>query len=238
MGPGVRQRSNFFRSWSTTLAFTATGKIITIHAIASSPRYWAAVAAYRSCSACSALRLGAGFSCRLKGSVFPAILWHFSATPTGAWVLDPFNGIIVEEQAVEEHLSGLMGKPIRLPSSAWEPVSTQMLTMRILHNLRNAFLVQKNLAMVVRMLDFLIAVEPSAAQHWRERALLHYREGRWEETQHDLRSYFLRAGFIPHLSSPFAPGGQNQPSPGPLTPEDAKLVELYQESNVMLTRIN
>ncbi len=183
------------------------------------------------------IAIGRRLQLRIDGVGFPG---HFMARYQdhhGSWLLDPFYATVVAPDEVAAHLEMALGKPVTLPPAPWAPVTPAQLALRILHNLRNAFLERKELALVTRMLDALIAVEPEASQHWRERALLHYGQQEWEETQHDLRSYFVRAGLTPQFILPGLV--RNQPAAvGNPTAGDQQLLNLYRESSIMLSKIN
>jgi regulator of sirC expression with transglutaminase-like and TPR domain len=182
--------------------------------------------------------VGAQIGRRVDGLAFPA---HFMAQyrdHTGAWLLDPFNGEVVERERAEPYLTRLIGRTVHLPAAAWQSVTAQMLALRILHNLRNAYLIKKDLAMVVRVLDALIAVEPAEAAHWRERALLYHREARWEETQHDLRRYFALNGILPSVAMGSTPHMRAAPPFAGVGQQDRRLLEIYQEAVTLLGRVN
>ena len=174
---------------------------------------------------------------QIDGLGFPG---HFMARYQdrhGCWLLDPFYATVIAPDEVAAHLEMALGKPMALPPTPWTPVTPAQLALRILHNLRNAFMARKDLALVTRMLDGLIAIEPDAGQYWRERALLHYGQQQWEETQHDLRHYFVSAGLTPQFILPGLV--RNQPAVvGKIATGDQPLLELYRESSLMLSKIN
>ena len=177
------------------------------------------------------MAIGRRINLRIEGLGFP---FHFMAIyrdTTGDWLLDPFYGALVELPAVNDYLTRIVGRPFQLAPAMWEPVSAQMLAVRVLNNLRNAFMTADNVVLALRTLDYLVAVQPQERQYWRERGLLHYKLEDWEQAQHDLRYYLIRAGLFPRIP-------QARTEPKPLTEENRRVVELYRTCGEMLMRVN
>lgn len=164
---------------------------------------------------------------------------HFLALHRGRegdTVLDPFLGITLASNEVERHLARMTGRPVQLSPDAWRAQTAQDIALRILHNLRNAYLNAKDLTMVVRVLDYLIAVRGDESQYWRERGLIHLRNECWVEAHYDLRCYLLRAGLLPTgVQPPQTPAGSRM---APANQGDKRVLEAYKEASVMLSRIN
>ena len=177
------------------------------------------------------MAIGRRINLRIEGLGFP---FHFMAIyrdAAGDWLLDPFYGALVELPAVNDYLTRIVGRPFQLAPAMWEPVSAQMLAVRVLNNLRNAFMTADNVVLALRTLDYLVAVQPQERQYWRERGLLHYKLEDWEQAQHDLRYYLIRAGLFPRIP-------QARTEPKPLTEENRRVVELYRTCGEMLMRVN
>ena len=177
------------------------------------------------------MAVGRRIDLHIDGLGFPS---HFLARyrdQAGDWLLDPFNGVLVEPPAVGDYLARIVGRPFHLSAGMWEPVSAQMLAVRVLNNLRNAYMTAENSALVLRTLDYLVAAQPQERQYWRERGLLHYKLADWEQAQHDLRYYLIRSGLFPRIP-------QGSAEPQPLTEENRRVVELYRTCGAMLMRVN
>jgi regulator of sirC expression with transglutaminase-like and TPR domain len=177
------------------------------------------------------MAVGRRINLHIDGLGFP---FHFMARyrdEAGEWLLDPFYGALVEPPAVSDYLVRIVGRPFQLSSTMWEPVSAQMLAVRVLNNLRNAFMTAENWVLALRTLDYLVAVQPQERQYWRERGLLHYKLEDWEQAQHDLRYYLIRSGLFPRI-----PHGSEESQP--LTAENRRVVELYRTCGEMLMRVN
>ena len=177
------------------------------------------------------MAVGRRIKLRIDGLGFP---FHFMALygdATGEWLLDPFYGALVEPTAVSDYLARIVGRPFQLSAAMWEPVSAQMLAVRVLNNLRNAYMTTENTALALRTLDYLVAAQPQERQYWRERGLLHYKLADWEQAQHDLRYYLIRSGLFPRIP-------QASAEPQPLTEENRRVVELYRTAGAMLMRVN
>jgi len=187
------------------------------------------------CLVCMAI--GRRLGLNIGGLGFPNHFLALYRDAAGETVLDPFLGITLAHGDVERHLARLLGRPVQLAPDAWRPLTAQEIALRILHNLRNAYLTAKDLPMVVRVLDHLIAANPAEPQYWRERGLIHHRERRWVEAHYDLRRYLLRVGLLTAAAPPAEPGQVNikavEANQG-----DKRVLEMYREASVMLSRIN
>lgn len=192
------------------------------------------------CLVCMAI--GRRLDVRIDGLGFPShfmALYHAPAgSQEGDTVIDPFWGVTLEPGSVEQHLARLLGQPQPLAPQDWEPVTAQAMALRILANLRHAYLTVKDLAKAAGVLDFLIAVQPGEAQHWRERGLIHYRQGCWEQTQHDLRRYLLRIGLLATLVETPARSAKAAGAEADVNPGDRRVLAIYREAGAMLSRIN
>lgn len=187
------------------------------------------------CLVCIAIGRRTGL--KISGLGFPNHFMALHQDAGGETVLDPFLGITLAHGDVERHLARMSGRPVQLPPDAWRPLSAQQIALRILHNLRNAYLTAKDLPMVTRVLDHLIAAHPAEPQYWRERGLLHHREQRWVEAHYDLRRYLLRVGLLGAVAPPAEPGGA--PSKVAAANQgDKRILDIYREASVMLSRIN
>lgn len=177
------------------------------------------------------MAIGRRLNLEIEGMGFP---FHFMARysdDSGAWLLDPFYGALVELSELDAYLARIAGRPLQLAQAMWEPVTAQMLALRVLNNLRNAFMANGNQVMALKTLDYLLAVQPQERAYWRERGLLHYALGDWEQAQHDLRYYLARSDYLLRIL-------QHDTEAAPETDEDRRVLAIYRASGETLARIN
>jgi regulator of sirC expression with transglutaminase-like and TPR domain len=188
------------------------------------------------CLVCMAI--GRRIGLHIDGLGFPS---HFLAVyrdGAGDTILDPFLGLTLPPNEVERHLARLLGQPVNLTPEVWRPLSAQQIALRILHNLRNAYLTAKDLPMVERVLDYLLAANPGEPQYWRERGLLHYRQKRWVEAHYDLRRYLQRVGLFAPLAGASGESAVPEVTVPTANQGDRRVLEIYRETGNMLARIN
>lgn len=190
------------------------------------------------CVVCMAI--GRRIGVQIDGLGFPSHFLALYRSPEGDMVLDPFLGVTLPPNEVERHLARLLGQPVNLTPEMWRPVTAQEIALRILYNLRNAYLTAKNLPLVERVLDYLIAASPGEAQHWRERGLLHYRQRHWVEAHYDLRRYLQKVGLFDAQQLAGRPSATGAPTASvPLSNQgDRRVLEIYREVSSMVARIN
>ena len=110
----------------------------------------------------------------------------------GNWLLDPFNGEVIAPQDAQAYLGRIFGTQPTLSEESFRPVTPEAWAQRILFNLRNIYLGERNTVLAIRVLDFLLVLMPRHPVLWRERGLFHNQNGQWEEAISDLRrSFFL-----------------------------------------------
>jgi len=186
------------------------------------------------CLVCIAI--GRRIGQEIIGLGFPNHFLVLYRSRDGDIVLDPFLGITLAPHEVERHLARMIGRPVQLPPDAWRAQTAQEMALRILHNLRNAYLNAKDLTMVVRVLDYLVAVRGDESQYWRERGLIHLSEQRWIEAHYDLRRYLLRVGLLPAGVQAAEAKASSQVTSA--NQGDKRVLEAYKEASVMLSRVN
>jgi regulator of sirC expression with transglutaminase-like and TPR domain len=170
----------------------------------------------------------------VSGVGFPG---HFMARyqdEAGAWLLDLFNGEVVEAADADHYLSKVFDRPIVLPAEMHQAVSAPALARRILNNLRNVYLSRGDYPMAVRVLDYLLVLEPLDPEHWQERGLLNFYSGAWEDASHDLKRYFYFKGRLLHL---FGLQGETH-TLAPVEQHDQQLLQTYRQIEETRQRIN
>lgn len=181
---------------------------------------------------------------RLDGMGFPAHFMLRYQDELGCWLLDAFHGAVVSEADVASYLTGLFRQPVRLHSAVAEyTVSTRMLLLRLLNNLRNVYLSSNAFARTLPVLDFMVAVDPSEPELWRDRGLLHIQNGQMLDGESDLRHYFARRDRLhlflaePEATFPGLPGLRWQGNQSP-TSEERQVIAVLDHIRSALGRMN
>jgi regulator of sirC expression with transglutaminase-like and TPR domain len=108
--------------------------------------------------------------------------------------VDPFHGgILLSKTECRERLRQVTG-----PDAPWDdgylaPVGNRDYLARMVRNLKGAYARTSDFERALRMTEWLMAFDPSAAAEVRDRGLMLYRLGRPGDALHDLRSYLDRA---------------------------------------------
>lgn len=180
-------------------------------------------------------RLAPQFGWTLDGVGFPG---HFMARlhDGGAiWLLDPFYGQVVAVDEAAEYLSRLFGTPVALPAEVYRPVPPRAWAQRILNNLRGVYLGLENYGMGARVVQLMLAISPANPPLWRELAILHQREDRWDAAVYALRRYFFLRGQYSLLWGTEEARSQLL---GMISQEDRQLYALHQKLQEILVHVN
>ena len=179
--------------------------------------------------------LGQRMGLDIAGIGFPG---HFMARyrdAAGTWLLDPFNGQVLDAEQAINYLNNILGQPITLAPDAYEAVSAVALAHRILLNLRNVYLGNRDHLLAARVVDYLLVLAPENPALWQERGLLHYYTENWEPAAHDLRRYFFLTGCL-MLALGHEPNGDV--AAANLDPQTQQLIGLYRRIEETRRRIN
>jgi regulator of sirC expression with transglutaminase-like and TPR domain len=185
------------------------------------------------CLVCMAI--GRRLGLRVEGLGFPHHFMARYSDAQGAWLLDPFNNVVLELEEAAAHLSRLIRRPLQLAPHFFESVSAVELAARILNNLRAAYTTHPDPQRLLLVLGFQCALEPSQPLVWRERSVLHYHLQHWEEAAHDLRRYFYLLGALPYLFPEEARSVYTLPE---LATDDRNLLTMHHHIAEILNRIN
>ncbi len=145
------------------------------------------------------MAIGRRLGLHIDGLNLPA---HFMARyedEVGAWLLDPFHAAVVPEAETAAYLTKLFGREITLGSDALEAVTPRDVASRMLRNLRSVYVVNRDVDMVLRLLDLLVLVEPNAAMYWQERGYLAQSLDEYETAVRSLRRAMFLSGHVPHM---------------------------------------
>ena len=118
---------------------------------------------------------------------------HFLIRPdfTDAGIfVDAFNqGEILFPQDCETKLSQLYQYPVKLEPHFLNPVSKHQILGRMLNNLKQIYLHQRNLEKVLELVEAILILFPYNPYEIRDRGLLLYEMARWPEAAKDLQNY-------------------------------------------------
>lgn len=118
---------------------------------------------------------------------------HFIIRPdfedAGIFV-DAFNrGEILFEQDCEARLSQLYQQPVKLEPHFLKPVNNHQILARMLNNLKQIYLHQRQLDKVLTIIEGILTLFPHNPYEIRDRGLLYYEMARWQEATVDLKVY-------------------------------------------------
>lgn len=181
------------------------------------------------------IAIGRRLELDIAGLGFPG---HFMARyqdEAGAWLLDPFHNQVMALDAASSYLSGLFERPVTLASDMFTPVSATALAQRILQNLRNVYLSQKNFGMTLQVLEYLLLLTPEEPSLWQEKGLLHYQVDHWEEASYHLRRYFFLAG---QYMLAYGHEKNSELATTTLQAHDRQILAIFQQVEEMRRRIN
>lgn len=184
--------------------------------------------------------LGKRIGLDIVGMGFPG---HFMARyqdESGAWLLDPFNGEVVEVTDANAYLSTLFERPIYIPTELYVAVTAQEIAHRILNNLRNVYLRRNEYARALQVVDYLLELTPVDPLLWQERGLLHYYRDELEPAAYALKRYFFLRGHLmlawDHKNEDNSPPA-GAPGPG-LDADDRQVLEIFNQIEAMRLRLN
>lgn len=139
------------------------------------------------------MAIAARLGIHLEGVGFPGHFMLRYRDRTGDWLLDPFHRAVVAAQEAPAHLARLFGQPIPLAAMTDHyVVTTRALILRMLNNLRNVYVANRVFPQALRVLEYMVVVEPRDPDLWRDRGLLFMQNGRYLAAEDDLRRYFVR----------------------------------------------
>ena len=181
------------------------------------------------------IAIGRRLGLDIVGLGFPG---HFMARyqdEAGAWLLDPFHHQVMAMDAAGSYLSGIFERPVNLVSDMFIPVTARALAQRILQNLRNVYLSQKNFKMTLNVLEYLLVLAPEEPGLWQEKGLLHYQVDHWEAASYHLRRYFFLAG---QYMLAYGHEKNNDLASATLQAHDRQILAIFQQVEEMRRRIN
>ncbi len=136
--------------------------------------------------------VGRRLGIRLRGLGLPGHFMLEFRDVNGVWILDPFHGKVLAPEELSHYLSQMFHQSIRISVSLEQYFTdTSSWILRILNNLRTVYISQHRLDDALSVLNYMVTVDPEAANLWRDRGLLHYGLQNMLAAENDLRRYFL-----------------------------------------------
>lgn len=108
--------------------------------------------------------------------------------------IDPFHrGILLSAEECAERLREIHQDNIAWDDSLLEPVTNRDYVARLLRNLKVIYLQRQDLDRAIKMIDRLVAILPQSPEERRDRGVVNYRLGRYQEARDDLQFYLQSA---------------------------------------------
>ena len=105
-------------------------------------------------------------------------------------IIDPFNrGILLTEEECAQRLRQITQAETPWDSRYLTPVNNREFLGRMLRNLKNIYYEGEDYVRTLLTVDRLIALQPEVAQERRDRGVVRYHLGRYQEALDDLLSY-------------------------------------------------
>ncbi len=121
------------------------------------------------------------------------LLKHYDVA-AGEIFIDAFNrGSILSPDDCQQRLNEVYGAQVEMRTEYLQPVTNREILSRMLHNLRQIYLSQRNGRKGLAVLDMLLAIPPASAELLRERALLRLNLDQYLGAAHDLGKYLKLA---------------------------------------------
>ena len=112
--------------------------------------------------------------------------------------VDPFHGgILLSVEECAERLKQVTQGSLPWDSEYLEPISSRAFIARMLRNLKLVYLQRRNYERVLATIDRVIALLPQDAVEFRDRGVVNYRLGNYEEALEDLHVYVTSGEVVP-----------------------------------------
>jgi regulator of sirC expression with transglutaminase-like and TPR domain len=105
-------------------------------------------------------------------------------------LIDPFyGGILLSEEECAQRLREIAGANLSWDSRYLTPISNREFIARMLRNLKGIYLQQEDYQRALPIMDRLVAIQPDAIDERRDRGVLQYQLGQYQEALEDLQGY-------------------------------------------------
>ena len=112
--------------------------------------------------------------------------------------VDPFHGgILLSVEECAERLKQVTQGSLPWDTEYLEPISSRAFIARMLQNLKLVYLQRRNYERVLATIDRVIALLPQDAVEFRDRGVVNYRLGNFEEALEDLHVYVTSGEVVP-----------------------------------------
>lgn len=126
----------------------------------------------------------------LAGVGFPAHFLVRYEGPGEKVYVDAFNGgSLMQGEELGGFLQELTGGRVAMEADFKRPVTDRQLLTRVLYNLKGVYMRSEEFSKLIQVLDLLLLLQPSSAVDHRDRGLVRYEIGEFEEAGKDLRRY-------------------------------------------------
>jgi regulator of sirC expression with transglutaminase-like and TPR domain len=113
------------------------------------------------------------------------------------FLVDPFNGKIIDEEDCQERLDTIYGGQTPLSDAHLRPVSTREILARLLRNLKGVYAGAGLHSRALSVIERILLVAPHAAEERRDRSTLLAQLGRYSEAIVDAQGYLNTAPDAP-----------------------------------------
>ena len=104
--------------------------------------------------------------------------------------VDPFHGgILLTPEECADRMKQVTQTEVVWNRRYLAPISNRGFIVRMVRNLKGTYLDQRDYAHTLRLIDWLLVVEPEAVQERRERGIVNYQLGNYVQALDDLRAY-------------------------------------------------
>lgn len=190
--------------------------------------------------------VGRRLGMNLRGLGLPGHFMLEYGDMNGVWILDPFHGKVVGREELSYYLTQIFQQPIRVSVSLEQyRTDTGAWILRILNNLRSVYISQHCLADALKVLNYMVIVDPEEANLWRDRGMLHYGLENMLLAESDLRRYFLLrnrlhlfTGEAEMVFSGVAFGGWMPEAEQEATQEDQRVLFVLKQIRDEIRRLN
>ena len=112
--------------------------------------------------------------------------------------VDPFHGgILLSESECADRLKQVTQGSLVWDREYLEPVSSRAFIARMLRNLKLVYLQRRSYERVLATIDRVIALQPGVAVEFRDRGVVNYRLGNYEDALEDLGAYVASGERVP-----------------------------------------
>lgn len=142
------------------------------------------------------MALGQRAGLHFSGIGLPAhfVVRYEALEPAQRTYIDPFSGeLLADRAACRALVSRISGHEVQLAEDAFAPQPPRSIILRMLANLKGAYVRLHDFPMAAAVLDRILLLLPDDGHQWRDRGLLHYQLGNLQQGGFDLARYLWLA---------------------------------------------